>query len=73
MKTFFTILIVISSIVVIVGSLLKESKADGLQAISADTNIAGHGSTNLKDQLVDRAVIIGSVVFIISSIVLAVS
>lgn len=73
MKTFFTILLVIASIVVILGALFKESKADGLQALSADTNLAGHGSTNLRDQLIDRAVIVGSIVFIVSSLVLAVS
>ncbi|MDO5754690.1 MAG: preprotein translocase subunit SecG [Tissierellia bacterium] len=72
MRTFFTIIMVISSLAIIISVLMQDAKTEGLAAISAETNLGGSGNTTTKDQLINRVVVVGAVLFMISAIGLAV-
>lgn len=74
MATFFTVLMLISSIVLIVSVLMQESKQEGLGSIgggSADS-IFGKSIGTSKQALLRKVTIVASVVFMISALGLAI-
>jgi preprotein translocase subunit SecG len=74
MATFFTVLMLISSIVLIVSVLMQESKQEGLGAIGggATDSIFGKSIGTSKQALLRKVTIVASVVFMISALGLAI-
>lgn len=71
MKTFFTILLVIASFVIIIAVMSQDSKSNGLASLSTETNLGGSGGRVTKDQIINRVVIISAVVFLISAMAIS--
>lgn len=73
MTTFFSILVLISSISLIVSVTLQESKEDGLGALSGDSSASLWGKTRGKsrEDVLKRITVISSVIFLISTLFLA--
>jgi preprotein translocase subunit SecG len=74
MATFFTVLMLISSIVLIVSVLMQESKQEGLGSIGggATDSIFGKSIGTSKQALLRKVTIVASVVFMISALGLAI-
>lgn len=73
MKTVFLALLVISSLGIIISTLLMEPKAEGMGSLSGqDSNVFGAGATKTKEALLNKIVVVSGVLFLVSSIVLAV-
>lgn len=72
MKTVLIALLAIASIVIIVSVLFQESKSDGLAALTESSNTGGYGRKTSKNYIIDRIVIISSIVFLISALLLAI-
>ncbi len=73
MTTFFSILVLISSISLIVSVTLQESKEDGLGALSGNSSASLWGKTRGKsrEDVLKRITVISSVIFLISTLFLA--
>ncbi|NLY84793.1 MAG: preprotein translocase subunit SecG [Tissierellia bacterium] len=73
MTTFFSILVLISSISLIVSVVLQESKEGGLGTISGDSSASLWGKTRGKsrEDVLKRITVISSVIFLISTLFLA--
>ncbi|HPP31974.1 MAG TPA: preprotein translocase subunit SecG [Soehngenia sp.] len=74
MATFFAVLMLISSIVLIVSILMQESKQEGLGSIGGGTadSIFGKSIGTSKQALLRKITIVASVVFMISALALAI-
>ncbi|TFZ41200.1 preprotein translocase subunit SecG [Soehngenia longivitae] len=74
MATFFAVLMLISSLVLIVSVLMQESKQEGLGAIGggATDSIFGKSIGTSKQALLRKVTIVASVVFMISALGLAI-
>lgn len=64
MKQFLEILLGIVSIVIIVSVLFQDSKSDGLASLTESSNTGGYGRKTSKNYLIDRIVIICSILFL---------
>jgi preprotein translocase subunit SecG len=73
MQTFFSVLLLISALGVIISVLLQEGDEGGLGAIggSAPESLFGSNRGTSKQAMLQRATVISAVVFIISTVVLA--
>jgi len=74
MATFFSVLMLISSIVLIVSILMQESKQEGLGSIGggAADSIFGKSIGTSRQALLRKITIIASVIFMISAVALAI-
>lgn len=74
MATFFAVLMLISSLVLIVSVLMQESKQEGLGSIGggATDSIFGKSIGTSKQALLRKVTIVASVVFMISALGLAI-
>lgn len=74
MATFFSVLMLVSSIVLIVSILMQESKQEGLGSIGggAADSIFGKSIGTSKQAFLRKITIIASVVFMISALALAI-
>lgn len=72
MGTFFTVLLVIASIVIIGAVLIKEPTSQGLgSAYGSDTSMFDMGGNHARESLLNIVIIVAAVVFVISSILVA--
>lgn len=71
MNTFLQVLLGLASIVIIVAVLLQESKSDGLASLTESSNTAGYGRKTSKNYYIDRIVIVASIIFLLSALILA--
>ena len=73
MQTFFSVLLLISALGVIISVLLQEGKEGGLGAIggNAPDTLWGVNRGKSKEAILQRATIISAIVFIIATVVLA--
>lgn len=73
MQTFFSILLLVSALGVIISVLLQEGKEGGLGALggNAPDSLWGVSRGKSKEAILQRATIIFATVFIISTLVLA--
>ncbi|MBC7088182.1 preprotein translocase subunit SecG [Vibrio parahaemolyticus] len=74
MATFFSVLMLISSIVLIVSILMQESKQEGLGSIGggAADSIFGKSIGTSRQALLRKITIVASVIFMISAVALAI-
>ncbi|MFY9284875.1 MAG: preprotein translocase subunit SecG [Miniphocaeibacter sp.] len=72
MKQFLEILLGIVSIVIIVSVLFQDSKSDGLASLTESSNTGGYGRKTSKNYLIDRIVIICSILFFVIALALAI-
>ncbi|QQK07821.1 preprotein translocase subunit SecG [Miniphocaeibacter halophilus] len=72
MKQFLEILLGIVSIVIIVSVLFQDSKSDGLASLTESSNTGGYGRKTSKNYLIDRIVIVCSILFFIIALALAI-
>ncbi len=69
MKTVFTVLLVISSLIIIGAVLLMEPKSQGLgSGFGSDTSMFDMAGNNRRDALLNRVIVVCSVIFVISAI-----
>lgn len=69
MGTFFTVLLVLASIVIIGAVLLKEPTSQGLgSGFGSDTNMFDMSGMNTRDALLNRIIVVAAVVFVVSAI-----
>ncbi len=71
MKTIFSVILVIASIIIIIAVMTQESKSEGIAALTGETNVEGHGRRLTKDNYINRVVIVSSIVFLVSALALA--
>ena len=71
MNTFLQVLLGLASIVIIVAVLFQESKSDGLASLTENSNTAGYGRKTSKNYYIDSIVIVASIVFLLSALILA--
>lgn len=74
MSTFFSILILVSSIVLIISVVLQEGSSEGLGAIGGGNSMESlFGKTRGKSrgEVLKRLTVVSAVVFMISALVLA--
>lgn len=73
MATFFSVLILVSSISLIISVLLQEGSEEGLGTISgnAPESLWGRNRGTSKEAILQRATIVSAIVFIISALALA--
>jgi len=73
MTTFFSILVLASSLSLIISVVLQESKDDGLGALAGDSSASLWGKTRGKsrEDVLKRITVISSVIFLISTLFLA--
>ena len=71
MNTFLQVLLGLASIVIIVAVLFQESKSDGLASLTENSNTARYGRKTSKNYYIDRIVIVASIVFLLSALILA--
>ncbi|NLK43402.1 MAG: preprotein translocase subunit SecG [Tissierellia bacterium] len=73
MTTFFSILVLASSLSLIVSVVMQESSEGGLGAITGDTSASLWGKTRGKsrEDMLKRITVISSVIFLISTLFLA--
>ncbi|MEB3429435.1 preprotein translocase subunit SecG [Citroniella saccharovorans] len=70
MSTFFTVLLLLASIVIIVAVLMTEPKTQGLgSSYGQDTNIFGHGGKRSKDFILNKVIVGAFIIFLISAVV----
>ncbi|MDO4779197.1 MAG: preprotein translocase subunit SecG [Tissierellia bacterium] len=73
METVLIVLLVISSIVIILTTMLMDPKTEGMGALSgSETNVFGKSASKGKEKLLSRLTIIFAVVFMITSVLIAV-
>ena len=69
MRTFFIILLLISSVGAILSTLFMEPKAEGMGSISGSSaNVFGKGASRGKEKLLNRLTLIFGIIFAISAI-----
>lgn len=69
MRTFFIIVLLISSIGVILSTFLMEPKAEGMGSISGSSaNVFGKGASRGKERLLNRLTLIFGIIFAVSTI-----
>lgn len=72
MASFFTVLLVIASIVIIGAVLIKEPSSQGLgSAYGSETSMFDMTGNNARDSLLNIVIIVASAVFVISAILVA--
>lgn len=71
MKTVFSVILVLSSIVIIFAVMSQETKSEGMAALTGETNVGGHGGRLTKDNYINRVVVVSSVIFLVSALALA--
>ncbi len=73
MATFFSVLILVSSISLIISVLLQEGSEEGLGTIggNAPESLWGRNRGTSKEAILQRATIVSAIVFIISALALA--
>ena len=71
MNNFLEILLGISSLVIIISVLLQDSKSEGIAGLSESSNVGGYGKKSSKNYLIDKIVIVTSVIFLITALLLA--
>lgn len=72
MKQVLEILLGIISIVIIVSVLFQDSKSDGLASLTESSNTGGYGRKTSKNYLIDRIVIVCSILFFVIALALAI-
>lgn len=72
MEQVFIALLVIASLVIIVATLMMEPVSKGVTGYGQETNVFGKSAHRSKEQLLRRVTIVSAVVFVISSILIAV-
>jgi preprotein translocase subunit SecG len=73
MTMLFSITILVSSVLLIISVLLRESSSEGLGAISGSSSdsLWGKNRGTSKQAMLNRVIIVSAVVFIISAVALA--
>lgn len=73
MTTFFSVLILASSISLIISVVMQEGSSEGMGAISgnAPTSLWGKARGASREQLLRKITVVSAVIFIISALVLA--
>lgn len=73
MTTFFSVLILVSSISLIISVLLQEANQEGLGTIggNAPESLWGKNRGTSREALLQRVTIVSAIIFIISALVLA--
>lgn len=70
-EDYFSVILVIASIVIIIAVMSQETKSEGMAALTGETNVGGHGGRLTKDNYINRVVIVSSVIFLVSALALA--
>ena len=73
MRNVLTIILLISSLIIIVSVLMKESKSDGVAALSGKTNIGEKGKRKTKDSYLNYVIVASGVIFLVSAILMSTS
>lgn len=68
MNTFFIVLLVIASVIIIVATLLMDPKTGSGTAFGQDSNTFGTSVHKSKDQFLNKVTIVAGVVFVASLI-----
>lgn len=69
MKAFFTVLLVIVSLIIIGAVLLMEPKSQGLgSGFGSETNMFDMAGNNRRDALLNRVIVVSSIIFVVSAI-----
>ena len=72
MTTFFSVLILVASIALIVSVVMQEGSTGGMGAISGGANASfGNMRGSSREDVLKRITVIAAVIFIISALVLA--
>lgn len=72
MSLFLQIILAITSVVIIVSVLFQDSKSDGLASLTESSNTGGYGKKTSKNYFIDRIVIVCSILFLVSALLLAI-
>ncbi|MDL2310412.1 preprotein translocase subunit SecG [Peptostreptococcaceae bacterium OttesenSCG-928-C18] len=72
MKLAVQILLAIASVIIIIGVLLQDSKSDGMASLTESSNTSGYGRKTSKNYFIDRIVVVASIIFLASALLLAV-
>lgn len=73
MYNFFIVLLAVASLVIIIATLLMEPKTEGMGTLSGgETNVFGKSASRGKEAILQRIMIVSSIVFLISSVMVSV-
>lgn len=71
MRQFFSVLLLLSCVIVIAAVTMQEPKTQGLGSLAGqETNVFGRSAHKSKNEMLDKVVIAGGVLLFLSSIIL---
>ncbi len=71
MATFFAVLLMIASLIIIVAVTMQDPKTEGLGSLAGqETNVFGRSAHKTKNEMLDKVVIVGGVLLFVGSIIM---